>query len=154
MVKSREIKKPGSQENFWQLSAQGATLLNKGEQYRKRMFPKFHVRPAKNPPPTGQLLGDVGENVVRRTSGRLKDQKLNPESRMLDQAKKNLSSIPNVVNIQRGKILMQTLLPMLQGGDFLGWQGDISGMGQSKACLLYTSPSPRDRQKSRMPSSA
>ena len=26
--------------------------------------------------------------------------------------------------------------------------------GQSVACLLYTSPSPRDRQKSRMPSSA
>ena len=25
---------------------------------------------------------------------------------------------------------------------------------QSKNCLLYTSPSPRDRQKSRMPSSA
>ena len=25
---------------------------------------------------------------------------------------------------------------------------------QSKLCLLYTSPSPRDRQKSRMPSSA
>ena len=26
--------------------------------------------------------------------------------------------------------------------------------GQSSNCLLYTSPSPRDRQKSRMPSSA
>ena len=26
--------------------------------------------------------------------------------------------------------------------------------GQSSYCLLYTSPSPRDRQKSRMPSSA
>ena len=26
--------------------------------------------------------------------------------------------------------------------------------GPSKDCLLYTSPSPRDRQKSRMPSSA
>ena len=25
---------------------------------------------------------------------------------------------------------------------------------EAKACLLYTSPSPRDRQKSRMPSSA
>ena len=25
---------------------------------------------------------------------------------------------------------------------------------QAQACLLYTSPSPRDRQKSRMPSSA
>ena len=27
-------------------------------------------------------------------------------------------------------------------------------IGQLGACLLYTSPSPRDRQKSRMPSSA
>ena len=27
-------------------------------------------------------------------------------------------------------------------------------MAAAKACLLYTSPSPRDRQKSRMPSSA
>ena len=26
--------------------------------------------------------------------------------------------------------------------------------GEGKGCLLYTSPSPRDRQKSRMPSSA
>ena len=29
-----------------------------------------------------------------------------------------------------------------------------SKIGDSIACLLYTSPSPRDRQKSRMPSSA
>ena len=28
------------------------------------------------------------------------------------------------------------------------------GAGQSKVCLLYTSPSPRDRTRSRMPSSA
>ena len=27
-------------------------------------------------------------------------------------------------------------------------------LGPTKGCLLYTSPSPRDRQKSRMPSSA
>ena len=35
--------------------------------------------------------------------------------------------------------------------------GSTSGGGasnESKICLLYTSPSPRDRQKSRMPSSA
>ena len=31
---------------------------------------------------------------------------------------------------------------------------DPKKVGQSTACLLYTSPSPRDRQKSRMPSSA
>ena len=30
----------------------------------------------------------------------------------------------------------------------------VFGEGRAKACLLYTSPSPRDRQKSRMPSSA
>ena len=38
-------------------------------------------------------------------------------------------------------------------------RGDVPGMCQvtvekSNTCLLYTSPSPRDRQKSRMPSSA
>ena len=36
--------------------------------------------------------------------------------------------------------------------------GDIVKVGvritEGKSCLLYTSPSPRDRQKSRMPSSA
>ena len=35
--------------------------------------------------------------------------------------------------------------------------GDSLGMviqGHNSTCLLYTSPSPRDRQKSRMPSSA
>ena len=29
-----------------------------------------------------------------------------------------------------------------------------AGMGQIESCLLYTSPSPRDRTRSRMPSSA
>ena len=33
------------------------------------------------------------------------------------------------------------------------WMIPIS-LGDSHSCLLYTSPSPRDRQKSRMPSSA
>ena len=34
-------------------------------------------------------------------------------------------------------------------------QGGIAnGFSELEACLLYTSPSPRDRQKSRMPSSA
>ena len=31
---------------------------------------------------------------------------------------------------------------------------DYLGMGQNKDCLLYTSPSPRDKRQSRMPSSA
>ena len=31
---------------------------------------------------------------------------------------------------------------------------EIKGIDDPNSCLLYTSPSPRDRQKSRMPSSA
>ena len=36
------------------------------------------------------------------------------------------------------------------GGKYI----DLGGFEQLVHCLLYTSPSPRDRQKSRMPSSA
>ena len=34
------------------------------------------------------------------------------------------------------------------------FKSTASTVGDGLACLLYTSPSPRDRQKSRMPSSA
>ena len=43
---------------------------------------------------------------------------------------------------------------------YIGWgwlhfnQPIMIGFADNKPCLLYTSPSPRDRQKSRMPSSA
>ena len=47
------------------------------------------------------------------------------------------------------------LLPQLQGTDIsrLGSLGSLNH-SPNTPCLLYTSPSPRDRQKSRMPSSA
>ena len=35
-----------------------------------------------------------------------------------------------------------------------GWLFNPNAMAPTYPCLLYTSPSPRDRQKSRMPSSA
>ena len=37
---------------------------------------------------------------------------------------------------------------------FFGMKAHIGADAESGLCLLYTSPSPRDRQKSRMPSSA
>ena len=42
------------------------------------------------------------------------------------------------------------------GGSVTDADGDgvIDGFTDTNGCLLYTSPSPRDRQKSRMPSSA
>ena len=45
----------------------------------------------------------------------------------------------------------------LHKGDFdqlTEYGTDPVAVARSYACLLYTSPSPRDRQKSRMPSSA
>ena len=47
----------------------------------------------------------------------------------------------------------------MQDGENFKMLDDIAeklnaAVGASRACLLYTSPSPRDRQKSRMPSSA
>ena len=39
-------------------------------------------------------------------------------------------------------------------GAFISENGQLKKVDKHKVCLLYTSPSPRDRQKSRMPSSA
>ena len=41
-----------------------------------------------------------------------------------------------------------------RGISVLGLMDHDTVAGWDEACLLYTSPSPRDRQKSRMPSSA
>ena len=37
---------------------------------------------------------------------------------------------------------------------YIDENGEFKNTGEDIICLLYTSPSPRDRQKSRMPSSA
>ena len=44
--------------------------------------------------------------------------------------------------------------PMFFGADQNVQRYDVFKHPQFDNCLLYTSPSPRDRQKSRMPSSA
>ena len=48
-----------------------------------------------------------------------------------------------------------TVVDVLEDGFIEKVKSDISEIkGLAYSCLLYTSPSPRDRQKSRMPSSA
>ena len=51
--------------------------------------------------------------------------------------------------------LVDADVPLLLSKGLLEGLGMIMDMGKKEIiCLLYTSPSPRDRQKSRMPSSA
>ena len=75
--------------------------------------------------------------------------------------------LPQLIVIDGGKGQLSSALKSL---DLLGLRGKIAIIGIAKRleeiyypgdpipmyldCLLYTSPSPRDRQKSRMPSSA
>ena len=46
------------------------------------------------------------------------------------------------------------VLVLIQGDDALGLGDESRVCGELRVCLLYTSPSPRDRTRSRMPSSA
>ena len=86
-----------------------------------------------------------------------------PAARMGDEAKLIAAALPqkafSIVLDERGKAMAseafaQTLQRHLDGGTqdlaFLIGGPD----GHATACLLYTSPSPRDRTRSRMPSSA
>ena len=49
------------------------------------------------------------------------------------------------------ELLIRSTLNLTPGTPLDVYGGTVDGL---KPCLLYTSPSPRDRQKSRMPSSA
>ena len=52
-----------------------------------------------------------------------------------------------LINSRDGTPMKEPKRPVLD-------HGKVRHVGDAYACLLYTSPSPRDRQKSRMPSSA
>ena len=85
----------------------------------------------------------------------------------------NIDAIEKAENREKFKLCMDQIgIPTAKGGfvntiqkalvmaDEIGFpliirpSFTLGGTGGSTACLLYTSPSPRDRQKSRMPSSA
>ena len=58
----------------------------------------------------------------------------------------------------QGKTQQEMLVELMKKGvtkeQIQRIQSKYSGKSDGSSCLLYTSPSPRDRQKSRMPSSA
>ena len=78
--------------------------------------------------------------------------------RQLIKAKyQNNQSYKTEILLQDGRWIRSTTFPRKDGGRILTFS-DITGLKtaqlQAENCLLYTSPSPRDRTRSRMPSSA
>ena len=59
-----------------------------------------------------------------------------------------------VAHLARGSHATTAIGSGLVGGDVLGAGHALAGAGLIAGCLLYTSPSPRDVEESRMPSSA
>ena len=118
-------------QKYIELTPKGEDVLAKGQADRKRLFPSANVKPAKNPPPKGELRGDTGLNVVKTIQGGVNTKKkdIDPTIRS---AMDNLARVPNVVDKQRMKILFSTALPVLQNMDFTGWQATINNIGKDK----------------------
>ena len=59
----------------------------------------------------------------------------------------------NLTRMYGEEAAVDDLSMVVPRGSIFGFIGP-SGSGKTSTCLLYTSPSPRDRTRSRMPSSA
>ena len=64
---------------------------------------------------------------------------------------KTLLSLINIEETVSGGSVANSIVGLSQLGNDVGFIGKVS---DDNFCLLYTSPSPRDRTRSRMPSSA
>ena len=123
---------PKTNQKYLELTPQGEDVLSDGKSDRARLFPTKNVRPAKNPLKRGELPGDTGQNVVKRTQGGVGEQKFGDA---IDKAMVNLAQVPNVVDKQRMKILFSTALPVLQTinqGGIDRWEATINNIGKDK----------------------
>ena len=75
----------------------------------------------------------------------IQELKLKSSEQLITQAEE--LGIENASTLRKQEILFAILKKVAE-------KEEITGVGVLQLCLLYTSPSPRDRQKSRMPSSA
>ena len=125
----KRVSNGGGEQVYYQLTPEGADRIALGTAHRKRIFPKQHVRPQKTP--QGKLVGDIA--AERRNETGTVGKK--GSRGKLEEAKANLNSIPNVVDKQRSRILLSTLIPVLldQQSELTPMFAEINNVGPSKA---------------------
>jgi hypothetical protein len=123
------LRDPVSQQKFYELTPEGENVLTKGGDTRRRLFPTKNVRPAKNPPQKGRLVGDMGDNEVKNVQGQVGKQSF---GKVIEQSMVNMSHVPNVVDKQRLRIVYATALPILQSGDFSNPIATLHSIGPAK----------------------
>ena len=108
-----------------------------------------------------QILADYGAEVIkietptgdvaRYTSQSSKSKGMSPTHLTLNRGKKSVAL--NLKDADDAEVMRQLIA---EADIFIHNVRDeaVKRLGLGYDCLLYTSPSPRDRQKSRMPSSA
>ena len=79
--------------------------------------------------------------------------KLNSEVNALSKASPNVLSQPKLTKTLSGELSGDLSKVVTNSSEYISSMSSYKS-ALSQICLLYTSPSPRDRQKSRMPSSA
>ena len=123
---------PHNNQNFIQVSKTGAELLKSSREYRKKLFPTEHVRPAKNASVLkhGQLPGELGRRVVTKIKAKAG---VPADLKVIKEATENMASVPNVVDPQRMKILFATILPALAAGNDGGNFANAYGIGPKAA---------------------
>ena len=84
----------------------------------------------------------------------LTELKQKPITDLLEMAEQ--MGIENMARSRKQDVIFALLKKHAKSGEEISGDGvlEILQDGFGSVCLLYTSPSPRDRQKSRMPSSA
>ena len=116
-------------------------MAKKIDGYIKLQIPAGQANPS---PPVGPALGQKGVNIMEFCKA------FNAETQGVEPG----LPIPVVITVYNDKSF--TFIKKTPPASVLLKKiaGIKSGSGRPNTCLLYTSPSPRDRTRSRMPSSA
>ena len=118
----------------------------------------------------GGLLGGVGATAeslearecealrLRLSDDRILDNTIGktPVMVLQEHCHKHVGKLPDYTDVVEapGKLPLYRVSVALYTGEAASAVDTIKKRAKQRCCLLYTSPSPRDRQKSRMPSSA